>query len=103
MPVIFFYAGVPRFLTLTATQSSITANWKPAVIDESETKGLTHTLTCSSGNYNFIKYAGNSTIATLINLTAFTSYSCCVRAYASSQSQSETCDTIITMEDGKLH
>lgn len=98
---ISFYEGVPRYLTLMAERSTIAANWKPALIDRSEAMKLTYTLTCSSGNHELVKNVGNSTNATLGSLTAFTSYSCCVRANASALSQSLTCKTIQTMEDGK--
>ena len=85
-----------------ATRTAIAANWKPAFIDGFEAKKLYYSLTCSYGSYELVKNVGNSTNATLGNLTPFTSYSCCVRAYASVQSQSQACGVIQTLEDGKM-
>ena len=95
----FFPIGIPRDLNLTATRSSIEANWNPALIDELAIANITYKLTCSS-NYDLMKDVGTSTTATMVNLTSFTNYSCCVRAN-SVQSQSQACGTIQTLEDGK--
>lgn len=98
--VVSLYKENPPYLILTATRSSIQANWQPALIDGSTSVSLTYSLMCSS-TYELVKDVGTSTTATLTNLTPFTNYICCVRANASAQFLSRTCTFVQTMEDSK--
>ena len=105
MPVdlgLFQNAGPPRAVVWSRTATSIAAMWNPPMITDVSSRSLSYSFSCSKSSY-FKIYASTVTNQTgnITALEPFTNYSCCIFAYTSKDSWSQSCNTTLTLESGK--